>query len=333
MPHAAAWIPAPTPSDDKYQRGVLGVRTGSPAYPGAAVLGVSAAWRTGVGLIRYVPPGANEETRFGLPSSAAAVLAAHPETVFGAGRCSAWVIGSGTNPETRSETEHSEILKLLRGDDPVVLDAGALGLALENPTAPLILTPHRGEFLRLWQAAGFGQRPEKWPARSRSGRERTPSVSALRSATERLAKHTDATVLLKGSITITATPGGESFVSGPATPWLASAGTGDVLAGILGALLAGHASAVREDPEVLGAIGATATVLHDAAARRAAGDPLDGETGTTKTAKSGAQATTGAAESRPRGGPITAVDVVSALPDTIAELRSTHAESFRARRS
>lgn len=314
LAHTAEWIPAPGPADDKYRRGVLGMRIGSAAYPGAAVLGVSAAWRTGIGLLRYVSPRDDGPSRTELPSPSTAVLAAHPETVFGDGRCDAWVVGSGTDADTRSEAELATIVELLGERAPVVLDAGALNVALEPRTAPVVLTPHRGEFLRLWNAAGLGDHPEGWPRRGRNGRARVPSLDARRAAALVLADKLQATVLLKGSTTVTATPGGLAYASGPATPWLATAGTGDVLAGILGSLVASHASAITEDAEAFGAIAASAAVLHDAAARRASGDNE-------------------ASGTRPSGGPITALDVAAALPATIAELRSDPALLPRARRS
>src|SRR5690606_22714799 len=87
-----------------------------------------------------------------------------------------------------------------------------------------------------------------------------------------LARRLDATILLKGSRTIVATPGGSVHSVGPATPWLATAGTGDVLAGILGALAATHADEIRRDPERFGSLAASAAFLHDAAARLASGD-------------------------------------------------------------
>ena len=74
---AAAWLRAPRPDDDKYSRGVVGIRTGSPAYPGAAVLGVEAAWRTGTGMVRFE----------GADSVARLVLQRRPETVHGGGAC------------------------------------------------------------------------------------------------------------------------------------------------------------------------------------------------------------------------------------------------------
>lgn len=291
---AARWLAAPGPADDKYRRGVLGVRTGSSRYPGAAVLGVSAAWRTGIGMLRYVAPRNDEAPPFGLPSPAAAVLAEHPETVFGGDSDSdAWLIGSGTDPTQRSSEERRELLALLAGTAPVVMDAGALELALASghaTRAPRILTPHLGEFTRLWDRADLGPRPASWP--DRADHTQTPDVEVAAAAALRLADRLSATVLLKGSISIVATPAGQCLRVGPATPWLATAGTGDVLAGILGALVATHAAAVRSDPELFGALGATAAFLHDTAARLAATDP----------------------EAVGAGVPITASDVVAALP-------------------
>lgn len=299
---AAALLRSPGPSDDKYRRGVLGMRTGGAQYPGAAVLGVSAAWRAGAGMVRYVPPVDEQPAPWGLPSPVAAVLTAHPETVFGAptGRsCDAWVIGSGTDAHIRSATEDDDLRSLLGGDAPLVVDAGALDLMpglvpdARGARASAILTPHGGEFERLWRASDLGALPDAWDARGLDPELRGTLAAQLASALR-------ATVLLKGSVTICATPGGWVRRAGPATPWLAAAGTGDVLAGALGALVAGHASAVRANPELLGPVGATAALLHDRAARIAASDR--GEPG------AGA------------GRPVTASDVAAALPTAWAEL-------------
>ena len=291
---AAALLRAPGQHDDKYRRGVLGVRTGAAGYPGAAVLGVSAAWRAGCGMIRYVPPEGDPEPAFGLPSAAAAVLAVRPETVFGppTGRgCDAWLIGSGTDPATRSDAEGRALRAILSGPAPVIVDAGALSLAVApHFAAPAVLTPHAGEFERLWSDAQLGGLPDGWDPR-------TADTATRAHAAVRLARELGVTVLLKGSVTVSATPAGWVRAIGPATPWLASAGTGDVLAGIAGALVAGHAAHVRADPEMLGQIGATAALLHDRAARLASG-----------------------ADDARVGGPITAGDVVEAIPAAIAAL-------------
>lgn len=304
---AAEWPRRPGPADDKYRRGVPGLRIGSARYPGAAVLGATAAWRAGAGLVRYVPPlgDAPGDAALGLPSPAAAVLAARPETVFGAPAegarpCDAWVIGSGTDAGDRSAEEREALLGILSGPAPVVADAGALDLvaaaaARGRLTAPVLVTPHAGECARLWRKAGLGPLPGAHP-------ERVPDELELRAqAASRLAGALGAAVLLKGSVTLCAAPGHEPIAVGPATPWLAAAGTGDVLAGLLGALVAGRADRVREDPEppaALAEIGATAALLHDRAARHASGD----------------------APGHGAGTPITALEVAEALPEAVRGL-------------
>lgn len=300
--NAAAMLLAPGPHSHKYSRGVLGLRTGSSLYPGAAVLGAEAAWRTGIGSVRYFSQLDDSPPAFGLPSPAAAVLATRPETVctFDSAehreRCNAWVLGSGTEPGARSSSEHRALLELLAGEAPVVLDAGALDLVLIAHAsgqlfAPTILTPHLGEFRWLCQSAGFADTPD-----------------SLGAAASLLASHLGVTVLLKGSITLSASPEGSLFECGPATPWLATAGTGDVLAGMLGALVATHAAAAAkhaagtalfsEKPQLLAQLGATAVLLHDCAARIASGD----------------------SEATAIGGPITALDVAHAVPQAVQQI-------------
>ena len=144
---AAAHIRVPTDADDKYSRGVVGLRTGTPAYPGAAVLGVEGAWRAGAGMVRWV----------GDPDVGRLVLARRPETVLADGRVGAWVIGSGTDAKNRTPEEEAALRALLAGDVPVIVDAGALDLTA-GATAPLILTPHAGEFARLRASLGLDER-------------------------------------------------------------------------------------------------------------------------------------------------------------------------------
>jgi NAD(P)H-hydrate repair Nnr-like enzyme with NAD(P)H-hydrate dehydratase domain len=207
---AARVLRRPTPADDKYSRGVVGIRTGSDAYPGAAVLGVEAAWRAGVGMVRYLGP--ERATQL--------VLTRRPETVTADGRVQSWVIGSGMDAASRL---HSE------------------------------------------------------------------TAAAL-----------DAVDVLKGAVTIVAQPDGWSTRVTAGTPWLATAGTGDVLAGVIGAVVAGG-EARREAGEATAGTGpevATAVWLHGRAATLAAQD-----------------AAGGLGES----GPITALDVAGALPRAVAE--------------
>lgn len=294
----AAALRHPTASDDKYRRGVLGVRTGSAHYPGAAVLSVSAAWRTGVGLLRFVPQIDDAVPPYGLPTPAAAVLTARPETVFGLGSrpCDAWLIGSGTDPATRSMDETSAITAFMEAEAPMVVDAGALELVTKMVSsfdrgtaslAPMILTPHAGEFARLWDASGLGARPNAF--------DDPEAFEARSEAAARLASALGATVLLKGSRTVCATPGGLRRHAPAATPWLATAGTGDVLAGILAALVTHHHATVRAEPEFLADLGIAAATLHDRAARVAAGTTSSGS-------------------------PIVALDIVDAIPAAWKEL-------------
>jgi hydroxyethylthiazole kinase-like uncharacterized protein yjeF len=265
------------------------MRTGSEAYPGAAVLGVEAAWRTGLGMVRYLGPA----------RPTALVLARRPETVTADGRVQAWTIGSGTVPTSpppgagapggasgrvgsaaaRGTAESDALRALLSDTDPVVVDAGALDLAA-GATAPRILTPHEREHARLRSMLGLP------PA----GQDRVAAVRDTAAAT-------GAVVLLKGATTVVAAPDGWATVVEVGTPWLASAGTGDVLAGVIGALVAGAVADGRAcDSAALGALAASGAFLHAHAAALAS-------------QKFG-----------PAGGPITALDVAESLPYAVGEL-------------
>lgn len=257
----------PTGSDDKYSRGVVGMRTGSTAYPGAAVLGVEAAWRTGAGMVRYVGP----------ERPTALVLARRPETVAASGRVQAWVIGSGTDAEHRDPAETAALRELLSGDVPVVMDAGALDL-VGVASAPVLVTPHAREHDRLRRAAGLA------PLDADADRQARADAAAETASALGVA------VLLKGAETIVATPSGWVRVSRAGTPWLATAGTGDVLGGVLGALAASAPPATSDE---FGPIAATGAWLH------------------------GAAGTAAAALHGPVGGPITALEVAAALPDVV----------------
>lgn len=257
---------APTPDDDKYSRGVVALRTGSPAYPGAAVLGVEAAWRAGAGFVRYV----------GEERVADAVLARRPETVTGRDvgrtRVDAWVIGSGTDAAHRRPDEEEHLRALLRGDARVVVDAGALDL-VDRPAAPTLLTPHAKEFAALRRRLGLP-----------TGGDRVAEASEV-------ARALQVAVLLKGSRTLVAAPGGEVIAIGAGTAWLSTAGTGDVLGGVLGAVLAAASASSLTEAAAAGAW------LHGHAARIASGT-TNGEP----------------------GHPIVALDVAEALPRAIADV-------------
>ncbi|MGW7451392.1 NAD(P)H-hydrate dehydratase [Streptomyces sp. NPDC054787] len=236
---AAALLPEPTATSDKYRRGVVGIVAGSAQYPGAAVLAVAGALRGGAGAVRYVGPAAD------------AVLARFPETLIGRGRVQAWVVGPGLG-----EGRAGEVAKVLAdsGSDPVPVLVDADGLRGLDPavlrarTAPTLLTPHAGE-----AAALLGVPRE--------------SVEAGRLAAVReLAGRYGAAVLLKGSTTLVASGGSPVRVNPTGTPWLATAGSGDVLSGLAGSLLAGGLSGADA--------GSVAAYLHGLAARLCGGPLL-----------------------------------------------------------
>lgn len=234
----AGLLPEPTASSDKYRRGVLGIVAGSARYPGAAVLAVAGALRGGAGAVRYVGP----------PAVTDAVLARYPETLIGTGRVQAWVVGPGLGDEGGPEVREA-----LSQPVPVLVDADGLrGLdprLLRARAAPTLLTPHAGE-----AAALLGLAREEVEA----GR-----LGAVRA----LAQRYGAVALLKGSTTLIA-PGGPGpvRVNPTGTPWLATAGSGDVLSGLAGSLLAAGLPAVDA--------GSVAAYLHGLAARLTGGPLL-----------------------------------------------------------
>lgn len=199
----AALLPQPSGESHKYTRGVVGVRAGSALYPGAGLLSVAGASSGLAGMVRYV----------GDDSVATTVREAHPEVV-GAGRVQAWVVGSGSGEGAK------EALGEALGDGvPVVVDADALAHVSALPV-PAVLTPHAGELATLLSA-------------DRADVEARP-LHHVRRAAEEL----DAVVLLKGRRTLVASPDGRVRANPTGTPWLATAGAGDVLGGVIGALLA-----------------------------------------------------------------------------------------------
>ena len=242
---ATAMIAVPGPSDDKYSRGVLGIITGSTMYPGAAVIGTEAALRTGVGMVRYLGP----ERPSGL------VLSRRPEAVTTDGRVQAWLIGSGIDKVDGSESADWMSEAIAQGV-PVVLDGGALSLA-SAATGPVVITPHFRELAGLIDA-------------DVQEIAKDPGSTAARAAVT-----LGITVLLKGHTTYVASPEGLLLSATVAPSWLATAGAGDALGGVLGALVATPSAEVVADPSGLAKLAATAAVLHGMAAERAsAGGPM-----------------------------------------------------------
>jgi hydroxyethylthiazole kinase-like uncharacterized protein yjeF len=287
----ARLIPRPTPESDKYRRGVVGLLVGSDRYTGAALLSTGGAVRSGAGMVRLAT----------YQAAAAAVRQLHPEVVItelpadarvparegdqssrtgpgfqfpaDVGRVQAWVAGPGMGV---SDEAAARLAGVLATGLPVLIDADGLSLLAKKPhllprPAPTLLTPHAGELGRL-----LGADPADVAARRLE--------HARRAATE-----FGACVLLKGSTTVIAPPDGLDpvLVNTTGTSWLATAGTGDVLAGIAGALLAQGLL----PPQAAIA----AAYLHGLAARLAA-DGADG------------------ADDAGGEAPISAADLVDALP-------------------
>ncbi|MEV0842611.1 NAD(P)H-hydrate dehydratase [Actinocatenispora sera] len=266
---AAIW-PVPVPSSDKYTRGVVGVATGSEAYSGAAVLSVGGALAGPAGFVRYAGHAADHVRRAWPP----AVIA---DRVGDAGRVQAWVVGSGLGTDVRAK---GELRAALAADVPVCVDADGLTLLADDPvgwladrTAPTVLTPHDREFARLAGAEPGDDRP---------------------AAARELAARLGVTVLLKGDRTVVASPDGRCLVNSTGTAVLATAGSGDVLSGLLGSLLAAGLPAERA--------AIAAAFAHGLAGREAA-----------------------------THGPVTAMDVLSGLRPVVRSLTSGNvaAHTFR----
>ncbi|MBD0423047.1 NAD(P)H-hydrate dehydratase [Streptomyces sp. NPDC052309] len=233
----ARLLPVPAVESDKYRRGVVGIAAGSARYPGAAVLAVSGALRGGAGAVRYVGPAGD------------AVIARFPETLVSdrgpkrAGRVQAWVVGPGAGDDA------GPVAEVLAADVPVLVDADGLRLAdpgaVRRRTAPTLMTPHAGEAAALL------------------GVSREEVEGARLAAVRELAGRYGAAVLLKGSTTLVAgRDGGTVRVNATGTSWLATAGSGDVLSGLVGSLLAAGLSAVDA--------GSAGAYLHGLAGRFAA---------------------------------------------------------------
>jgi len=251
QPEDVAWLlPQPADFDHKYTRGVVGVRAGSAAYPGAGILCVAGAGSGLAGMVRYRP--VDHES-----SVADLVRSAHPEVIGGDGRVQAWVVGSGG-----AERSATALAEAVADGVPVVVDADALAAVTGPLPVPAVLTPHAGELARMLDASR-----EDVEARQ---------LHHAREAADRF----DAVVVLKGRHSLVAAVGGAVRVTTTGLPWLATAGAGDVLAGLIGALLAAGL-----EPFDAASVGSW---LHGSAATLASA-----------------------------GGPIVAGDVAAALPEVV----------------
>lgn len=263
-------IRLPQLSDGKYSRGVVGLVTGSARYPGAAVLSSTAAARTNTGMVRYLGPQRTQDM----------VLSSLPEAVIGKGRVQSWVVGSGVptgdDEAADADIQRETIAALLKhyalpqevdsedGDDakhanaldmpPIVVDAGALDLLPDKVPPQVVVTPHVGELARMLTRLD----------------ENEVVVDKVRAqplaCARKLHELTGATVLLKGAVTMVVGADGESnervILSGRAPAWMSTAGSGDVLAGMLGALLAQQDDMLAEDPALVPEVVAAGAYMH-----------------------------------------------------------------------
>lgn len=228
--------PVPGAGSHKYARGHVVVAAG-PGMTGAARLVAAGARRAGAGLLTIAAPDAATASvlRTGDPG---VMVAEDAAALLADMRLGVWVIGPGLTPDAATR---AMLRRVVAAGRQVVADAGALRAAAGDPASlagSAILTPHAGEF-----AAVFGP----------PGVDRPQAVRAAAAAT-------GAVVVLKGADTIVAAPDGRLAINDNAPPWLATGGTGDVLAGIAAGLLAQGMPAFEA--------AAAAVHLHGAAATR-----------------------------------------------------------------
>jgi len=258
--------PRPGPGDDKYSRGVLGIVAGGENYTGAALLAVTAAVCSGAGMVRYVGP----------PTPSLLVRSQVPEALIGWGQVQAWLVGPGVDIADDSDEgreQRAAAQSALDSGLPCVVDAGGLDLIVESRSAPTLLTPHAGELARML-------------SRLEGAVERATVMGAPVAHARRLADLTNSTVLLKGATTLVVSPGSSGLAvraQADAPAWLATAGSGDVLAGLAGTLLAAGLSPLDS--------GSVAALVHGLAADAA--NP---------------------------GGPVRALGVAHAIPEVVAGL-------------
>lgn len=312
----------PSLADGKYSRGVVGLVTGSARYPGAAVLSARAAACANVGMVRYLGPQRAQDM----------ILSVLPEAVLGKGRVQSWVVGSGVPAEgdvaSGDDMQRATIAALLdhyaledgdgsrneraEGMPPIVVDAGALDLLPCHVVPQVVITPHAGELAALLNRLDA----DMADVVSRQWVEARPLRAALRAH-----ELTGATVLLKGAVTIVVGADGDDgdgntriILSGRAPAWMATAGSGDVLAGVLGALLAQQDDMLSDDPALVPEVAAAAAYMHGLAGAMASGSEqrgwhrphLYGHAGKTPASAI--------------GHPIVAGDVVAAVPRAFGEL-------------
>lgn len=249
---AISLLPEIAHSDHKYTRGVVNIVAGSKQFPGAGVLAAKAARWGGAGMVVHSGEGA----QFSADSPAVVV----DVDIQLRANADAYVVGPGGADEKLVEFA-------LAVPAPLILDAGALQAlidsdqlqeALRERTSPTVLTPHAGEFKRLLAGYGITVADTDWET------------------AQELAAKSGAVVYLKGSVGVVATPEGEIFATRRTSEHLATAGSGDVLAGFLGSWLA----ALKPTSErAMALVTAAAVLVHSLAAEIVAedGEPVSAE--------------------------------------------------------
>jgi hydroxyethylthiazole kinase-like uncharacterized protein yjeF len=309
-------LPRPQAESDKYRRGVLGLLAGSDRFTGAVLLSTGGAVRGGAGMVRVVT--ANVAAVLVRQAWPETVVTVHPDEgdwdlLGSVGRVQAWVAGPGMGT---GQDAVARLAAVLGTDLPVLVDADGLTILsqvkdLLPRSAPTLITPHAGELARLLGTDAA-------------------SVEAQRlEHARRAAGELGVTVLLKGSTTVIAPPGAAKVSGGSGdepvlvnptgTPWLATAGSGDVLSGLAGALLAQGLPPAQA--------GLAAAYLHGMAGRLAAAGAYStaATAGTdARRAVDGRRAADDAPTPESTGGtgeaPIGASDLVRALPAAFRSL-------------
>lgn len=333
----ARYLLKPEADSHKYSRGVVRIIAGSQRFPGAGLLCVAGASHSGVGMIRLNAPERVENL----------VLAAHPQIVPDGpvltGACDALVLGPGLD----AQKADWEALAQLLENTPAVIDASALEpvctLVKEGKLrlrAHHILTPHEGELARclnLFAGTNTGEIAGKLADKAdkplgKFASQTSPALQRRIQGAQQLAALTGACVLAKGNRTVVVDAKAQVYLLPAATPWLATAGSGDVLAGLMGGLLAlnvraGAGSGGGVDAQGRGAPAASAAALAPEIAQLAArlhalaGQLAAEATGpkpTEVTAPKPTDATGPKSASAVVDHPITAPEIAAAIPNAWA---------------
>lgn len=337
----ARYLLKPEADSHKYSRGVVRIIAGSQRFPGAGLLCVAGASHSGVGMIRLNAPERVENL----------VLAAHPQIVPDGpvltGACDALVLGPGLDAQKADWEALSQLLE----NTPAVIDASALepvcALIKEGKLrlrAHHILTPHEGELARCLNLfAGTdtdktaGEIAEKLAEKAdnplgKFDSQTSPALQRRIQGAQQLAALTGACVLAKGNRTVVVDAEAQVHTLPAATPWLATAGSGDVLAGLMGGLLAlnvragagcaGTADAQGQGTTVASAAALAPEIAQLAARLHALAGQLAAEATSPKPAEVTAPKTTYATGPKPTDAvvahPITAPEIAAAIPNAWA---------------